>query len=112
MSNSADEPPAASKSPNSGLFIRVKPRSSALVRINLNGQMVDAHVGDTLLTAILLHSGRIRYSEFGGAPRAGYCLMGACQDCWIGLVGQGRVRACTTLVTDGMVVNTVEHRND
>jgi NADH dehydrogenase/NADH:ubiquinone oxidoreductase subunit G len=43
-------------------------------------------------------------SEFGDGPRAGFCLMGACQDCWVAVEGMGRVRACTTLAQDGMAV--------
>jgi len=37
----------------------------------------------------------LRRLEFGGAPRAGFCLMGACQDCWVWMDDGGRVRACT-----------------
>ena len=29
------------------------------------------------------HGRRVRDSEFGDGPRAGFCLMGACQDCWV-----------------------------
>jgi len=36
--------------------------------------------------------------------RAGFCLMGACQDCWVWLADHSRVRACTTVVADGMHV--------
>ena len=39
-------------------------------------------------------------------PRAGFCLMGACQDCWVWLADGARVRACTTPVADGMHVLT------
>jgi peptide/nickel transport system ATP-binding protein len=35
--------------------------------------------------------------------RAGFCLMGACQDCWVTVEGIRR-RACGTLVTPGMQV--------
>jgi NADH dehydrogenase/NADH:ubiquinone oxidoreductase subunit G len=30
--------------------------------------------------------------------------MGACQDCWVWSADSGRIRACTTPVTDGMVL--------
>jgi len=39
-----------------------------------------------------------------GAPRAGFCLMGACQDCWVHLSSGQRVRACSTLAEDGMAL--------
>ncbi|MFM8990423.1 MAG: 2Fe-2S iron-sulfur cluster-binding protein, partial [Alphaproteobacteria bacterium] len=44
--------------------------------------------------------------EFGEGARAGFCLMGACQDCFVALVDGSRVRACTTLVSEGMAVLT------
>ena len=70
----------------------------------LDGAAADALEGDTLLTAILVHDDHLRASEFGDGLRAGFCLMGACQDCWVNVEGGGRVRACTTAITEGMRV--------
>jgi predicted molibdopterin-dependent oxidoreductase YjgC len=70
----------------------------------LDGAPADALEGDTLLTAILVRDGHLRASEFGDGLRAGFCLMGACQDCWVNVEGGGRVRACTTPITEGMRV--------
>jgi predicted molibdopterin-dependent oxidoreductase YjgC len=61
--------------------------------------------GDSLLTAILAQDGYLRASEFGDGLRAGFCLMGACQDCWVNVEGGGRVRACTTPIAEGMRVS-------
>jgi hypothetical protein len=36
--------------------------------------------------------------------RAGFCMIGACQDCWVRLADGGRVRACTTPLEPGMAV--------
>ena len=36
--------------------------------------------------------------------RAGFCLMAACQDCWVRLADGRRVRACSTVVEPGMAV--------
>jgi hypothetical protein len=58
------------------------------------------------LTAILLHRGYLRMSEFGDGPRAGFCLMGACQDCWVSAADGERLRACTTYVAAGMAIVT------
>ena len=59
----------------------------------------------TLLTALLAaDAGHLRDSEFGDGPRAGFCLMGACQDCWVVVEGRGRVRACATMAEDGMEI--------
>lgn len=87
--------------------MRAVPRHGATLRLSLNGQAIEAVEGDSLLAVLLLNGRGVRHLEFGGAPRAGFCLMGACQDCWVSLGNGERVRACTTLVTDGMVVWTV-----
>jgi predicted molibdopterin-dependent oxidoreductase YjgC len=76
------------------------------VRIVLDGAEVEAHEGESLLLAVLARARRLRLHEATGEPRAGFCLMGACQDCWVLLGDGGRVRACTTPVRDGMVVRT------
>lgn len=70
----------------------------------VDGEAVAAKHGDTLLTAMLAAGlDHVRTSEFGDGGRAGFCWMGACQDCWV--VVEGRVvRACTTLVQPGMQV--------
>ncbi len=76
------------------------------MRITVDGQPRTALAGDTLMTAILTTGGRLRLSEFGDGPRAGFCVMGACQDCWVRLADGRRVRACTTYAADGMAVLT------
>ena len=65
-----------------------------------------ALAGDTLLVALLIHGRRVRDSEFGDGPRAGFCLMGACQDCWVWTESGERLRACSTPVEAGMSVLT------
>jgi hypothetical protein len=46
----------------------------------------------------------VRHSDIGNDARAGFCLMGACQECWVWLGAGRRVRACTTLVSEGMKI--------
>ncbi|NPC56998.1 (2Fe-2S)-binding protein [Caenimonas soli] len=75
----------------------------------LDGQPLTALAGDTVLTAVLTHSAQLRRSEFSGEPRAGFCMMGACQDCWIATESGQRFRACATFVEEGMrLVSGVE----
>ncbi|MBC9177378.1 (2Fe-2S)-binding protein [Pseudoroseomonas ludipueritiae] len=75
------------------------------LHLELDGRAIAAMEGDTLLTALLAGgAGHLRESEFGDGGRAGFCLMGACQDCWVSVEGLGRVRACATLARDGMKV--------
>jgi predicted molibdopterin-dependent oxidoreductase YjgC len=80
-----------------------RPRTSFV----LDGAPVDALAGDTLLTAILTHQRQLRVSEFSGEPRAGFCLIGACQDCWVRSEDGKPMRACSTRVEAGMRVITV-----
>ena len=87
-----------------GLLVRIKPRLSPVVRFTIDGAAASAHVGDTLLTAMLLNGTHLRQFEFGPGKRAGFCLMGACQDCWVRLDGGQRLRACSVLVEAGMAV--------
>lgn len=73
-------------------------------RVIIDGAEISAEAGDTLLMLLLRERGFVRHAEFGSGPRerAGFCLMGACQDCWVTLVDGRRLRACTTLAEDGM----------
>ena len=86
------------------LFQRLGETDRERVVITIDGEPVDALAGDTLLTALLTAGNHLRESEFGDGPRAGFCLMGACQDCWVDLEDGGRVRACTTFVSSGLRV--------
>jgi len=81
---------------------RLTETARAPVAFMLDGAPAQALMGDTVLTAVLTHIDRVRRSEFGGGPRAGFCMMGACQDCWMLLEDGGRVRACTTFIEPGM----------
>ncbi|EIM76974.1 hypothetical protein A33O_03855 [Nitratireductor aquibiodomus RA22] len=76
--------------------------------MRVDGRTLRCLEGDTLLTALLLEGHRLRDSEFGDGPRAGFCNMGACQDCWITLDDGSRVRACTTYAASGMTIWTEE----
>ena len=76
------------------------------IAFELDGRPCHALEGDTVLTAILTQATRLREADFSGAPRAGFCLMGACQDCWVQLADGERLRACTTFVEPGMRVRT------
>lgn len=72
----------------------------------LDGMRHEGRRGDTVLTAILSVQNKLRHTEFTGEPRAGFCLIGACQDCHV-MTGEGkRVRACTTLLEEGMAFVT------
>jgi predicted molibdopterin-dependent oxidoreductase YjgC len=85
--------------------VRLVDQARPEIGFSVDGQAVTARQGDTLLAAILAAGlGRVRNSEFGDGPRAGFCWMGACQDCWLVVEGLGARRACSTLVEAGMKV--------
>ncbi len=70
---------------------------------------MSAMEGDTLLVAILAQRSYLREASGepqGEMPAAGFCLMGACQDCWVWHEDGRRVRACTTYAEPGMRIRT------
>ena len=89
-----------------GLFHRVGEHHRARVGLVIDGEQASALEGDTLLVALLTHGARVRESEFGDGGRAGFCLMAACQDCWVWTDDGARLRACSTIVAEGMRIVT------
>ncbi|WP_186420030.1 (2Fe-2S)-binding protein [Bosea sp. CS1GBMeth4] len=87
------------------LFRRVAARAGRPVTLSFEGRAIRATSGDSVLAALLENGALIRRLEFGREPRAGFCLMGACQDCWVWSAEGGRIRACTTEVGDGMILS-------
>ncbi|PCE23048.1 NAD(FAD)-dependent dehydrogenase [Paraburkholderia acidicola] len=87
-------------------FVRLAETQRAPLAFVLDGRPVVALAGDTVLTAILTQQRSVRASEFSGEPRAGFCLIGACQDCWVRTEDGTRIRACSTQIADGMRIVT------
>ena len=88
------------------LLHRVAETARDPIPFTLDGVACTALAGDTVLTAVLTHAGQLRRNEFSGAPRAGFCMMGACQDCWIATDEGERLRACSTFIAPGMALVT------
>jgi NADH dehydrogenase/NADH:ubiquinone oxidoreductase subunit G len=87
-------------------FVRLAETGRAGIMITVDGRMVRALAGDTVLTALRAAGLVVRQGEFGDGPRAGFCLMGACHDCIVRIEGQGRVRSCQIPAAQGMRVTT------
>lgn len=87
-------------------FVRLAETDRPSFTLQIDGESATALAGDTLLVALLTHGRRVRDSEFGDGPRAGFCLMGACQDCWVWTPDGDRLRACSTVAEAGMSVLT------
>ena len=90
-----------------GRFRRLAEAGRKPISLTVGTRRIGALQGDTLLTALLLAGTHLRQSEFGDGPRAGFCLMGACQDCWVSLADGRRVRACSTIAEDGMALEAI-----
>lgn len=87
-----------------GLLRPVVPPEGAVLRFSLDGTASAGHAGDTVLAALLRQGARIGRSEFDGTPRAGFCLMGSCQECTLWDAQGRRLRACMVDLRDGMVL--------
>ena len=89
-----------------GRIVRLAERGRATVPFTLDGAACEALAGDSVLTAVLSVGPVLRQSEFGPEGRAGFCLMGACQDCWMWTDEGTRLRACSTVIAAGMRLRT------
>jgi len=87
---------------SNGRLVRLAETARAPVGFTFDGEALTGLEGDTVLTAILLSRGALRAAEFGPEARAGFCLMGACQDCWVWQEDGPRLRACSTPLAEGM----------
>src|SRR6218665_2794488 len=88
------------------LLQRVAEHERPPVPFTLDGQPALALAGDTVLSAILTHCAPLRPNQFSGHPPPGFCLIRACQDCWVQTDGGRRLRACTSFIAPGMALRT------
>lgn len=81
-------------------------RRGAPLHFDADGVRVMAFDGENIATA-LLASGRIalRRSQKLREPRGLFCGIGLCFECLVQVDGLGTVRACQTLVREGMHVH-------
>jgi D-hydroxyproline dehydrogenase subunit gamma len=87
---------------NQPLLTRLGGLARRPVAFELDGRPCTGFDGDTVLTAVLAQGDVLRHSEFSAGPRAGFCNMGACQDCWMDSADGPRLRACSTPLQAGM----------
>ncbi len=88
------------------LLLRIAAFDTPVLTVTVDGRAIEARQGESVLAALLCHGDHVRRHETNGEARAGFCLMGACQDCWVWFGPGKRGRACTTPVADGMAVIT------
>ncbi len=70
-----------------------------------NGKKIRCYEGDTVASA-LLSKGRTIFSRSFKyhRPRGLFCVAGRCPNCLMNIDGKPNVKACTTLVNEGMIV--------
>ena len=92
----------------SARFVRLAEQGRVTVRLTVDGVSIQALQGDTLMVALLTQGNALRQSEFDAGRRAGFCLMGACQDCWVWTRSGERLRACSNEVREGLDLVTTQ----
>ncbi len=77
------------------------------ISVTLNGHKINAAKGMTV--AALALSQNLPYTRttpVSGARRAPFCMMGVCYDCLMMIDGIPNQRACATLLSEGMRIET------
>lgn len=82
------------------------PDAAATVEIAVDGERVRARDGDTVAAALLAAGVTTFRTTFSGAPRAPFCMMGACFECTVTIDGRANRQACMEKVVPGMIVET------
>ena len=85
------------------MFERLE-ESGPLVTVNFDGEEIRLPEGENLAAGLLAAGvGVFRRTPVSGAPRAPYCMMGACFECLVEVDGVS-VPACTLSVRPNLVV--------
>jgi predicted molibdopterin-dependent oxidoreductase YjgC len=83
-------------------------RPERLVPVQVDGKELMLPEGENLAASLLAAGVRsFRETPVSGAPRAPFCMMGACFDCLVEIDGIQR-QACMLSVTEGMVISRPE----
>jgi predicted molibdopterin-dependent oxidoreductase YjgC len=95
------------------MFRRLIEASRPALTILIDGASVQAQEGDSVAAAMLAAGHLIsRKSPVSGAPRAPFCLMGACFDCLVTIDGVGNRQGCMIAVRDGMRIETGQGKRE
>jgi predicted molibdopterin-dependent oxidoreductase YjgC len=74
--------------------------------MRVDDREVMAHAGESIAAACFAAGIRVLRWTAGGEPRGYFCGMGVCQDCLVTVDGMPNVRACMTMVREGVRVTT------
>lgn len=79
-----------------------------LATVTFDGQAYQLPAGENLAAALLAAGvSSLRQTPVSGAPRAPFCMMGACFDCLVRINGATR-QACMTDIYEGLVVEKMK----
>ena len=86
-------------------------RRGKRVSLLVDGEPIEAHLGETIGSALLAAGRRrLRQTPHTDLPRGLFCGMGICYDCLVTVNGKAGVRACSTPVEDGMTISTHDQK--
>ena len=77
-----------------------------LVRVVVNGVVVEMPAGSMVSAAILKTGTHAFRRSVTGEPRGPLCGMGICFECRVTIDGEQHCRSCQTVCRDGMDVRT------
>ena len=87
------------------MFKKLHDDGAGQVAVIIDGREVRVPSGETVAAAALIHGLLpFRTSAVSGAPRAPYCMMGACFDCLVEIDGVANRQACQVRVAEGMAI--------
>lgn len=83
------------------------------VTLEIDGRRASVPAGISVAAAVLMCGLRqTRITPVTGAPRAPYCMMGACFDCLMEIDGLPSRQACLVTVAEGMRVRSQRGAHD
>ncbi|MFL9874360.1 (2Fe-2S)-binding protein [Paraburkholderia megapolitana] len=87
--------------------------ADATIHIWFNDQPLGVPGGRSVAAALLAAGiQRFRATPVSGAPRAPYCMMGACFECLVEIDGIPSRQSCLVMVKDGMRIRSQEGARD
>ncbi|SAK68890.1 NAD(FAD)-dependent dehydrogenase [Caballeronia arationis] len=94
-------------------LFRALPGADAPIDIWFNDRPLRV-LGGRSVAAALLAAGidRFRATPVSGAPRAPYCMMGACFECLVEIDGVPSRQSCMVTVREGMRIHSQEGARD
>jgi predicted molibdopterin-dependent oxidoreductase YjgC len=95
------------------LFKPLPGEQAAAIDIWFNDQPLSVPGGRSVAAALLAASvSRFRATPVSGAPRAPYCMMGACFECLVEIDGVPSRQSCMVQVQAGMRIRSQEGARD